>query len=212
MPRPASPVLTALLLLTLGACTTEIDSATRNTGIGAFSLDRLVVLIDEPIVVPGSRRLPDETVRLAVERAVKRRLGRFEGSGDYSLGIKVQGYLLSGAAIPVLFAPRSQLFLSVNAYDSVPARLNPNPRNLTVNEDAGADTVVGSGYSQTAEEQLAELAENAAIEIERWLRENEAWFGGPEARPEARPGAPPAPPPAAVQVGQQALAFSGGAL
>ena len=49
-------------------------------------------------------------------------------------------------------------------------------------EDAGGDQVVGSGYTQTADEQLEELASNAAIEIERWLRDNESWFGGRRAR------------------------------
>jgi hypothetical protein len=178
----------ALLLLSLpllaAACTSELNPDVARTGIGDFSLDRLVVIIDDPLVPPYSRSLSQDKVKAALEDSLQRRFGRFEGTGKYSIGVKIQGYVLSGPAVPVLFAPRSQLFLSVNAYDEVPARLNPDTLDLTVHEDAGGDTFVGSGYSQTAEEQIAELAENAAIEIERWMRKNPDWFRAPPGTPE----------------------------
>lgn len=159
------------------ACTTDIAPDVARQPLGDFRLDRVVVVIDEPVVPPYSRSLPPERVKAEVAQALERRFGRFDGAASYSIGVKVHGYVLSGPAVPVLLAPRSQLFLSANVYDARPARLNPEPRNLTVNEDAGGDTVIGSGYTQTADEQIAELAENAAVEIERWLRENPGWFG-----------------------------------
>jgi len=172
--RRAAALLALPLLL--AACTSELDPDVARSGIGDFSLDRIVVIIEDPLVPPYSRSLSEAQVKAAVEDSLKRRFGRFEGSGKYSIGVKVHGYVLSGPAVPVLFAPRSQLFLSVNAYDAVPARLNPDTLQLTVHEDAGGDTFIGSGYSQTAEQQIAELAENAAIEIERWMRKNPEWF------------------------------------
>jgi hypothetical protein len=183
LPRLSRPslhraALFLLLPLLATACTSDLDPDVARTGIGDFSLDRVVVIVDGPLVPPYSRSLSEAAVKSAVEDSLQARFGRFEGTGSYSIGVKVQGYVLSGPAVPVLFAPRSQLFLSVNAYDDSPARLNADTLNLTVHEDAGGDTVVGSGYSQTAEEQIAELASNAAIEIERWLRKNPDWFTG----------------------------------
>lgn len=172
----------AALLAVLAGCTSELDSETSSTAIGDFRLDRLVVIVKDPITGPVTRTLPDDVVKAAVTKSMDERLRRFQGDGSYSIGIKVAGYVLAPPGIPVLFAPKSALFLSVNAYDDVPSRLHPEPKNLTVFEDAGGDQVVGSGYTQTAEEQLAELSENAAIEVERWLRDNESWFGGRRAR------------------------------
>lgn len=171
----------------LAGCTTELDTATQDSGIGDFRLDRLVIIADDATQGPVSRPIEDEKLEIAMTKAMEERFGRFQGDNTYSFGIKVHGYVLSGAAIPVLFAPRSMLLMTINVYDDVPKRINPEPRKLTVFEDAGGDTVVGSGYTQTADEQLAELSENAAIEIERWLRENERWFNGPRARPESNP-------------------------
>lgn len=189
--RPLALLLLVFTLIAAG-CTSELDEATRNTPIGDFRLDRLVVVMDdEPQTGFHSRKVSNATLKAAVEKAVEPRLRRFEGAGSYSIGIKVQGYILAHPGVPILLAPRSNLFLSVNVYDAVPSRINEEPRNLTIWEDAGGDTVVGSGYTQSADEQLAELADNAAVEIERWLRENEAWFGGRAARP-ATPPAPPA--------------------
>jgi hypothetical protein len=184
-------ILFALALLS--ACTSDIDPSVERSGLGDFNLDRLVVIVDDPTSSIVSRSASDDQLRKAVTDAVDARLRRFQGDGSYSIGIKVQGYVLAPPGIPVLFAPRSTLFLSVNAYDDVPSRLNVDTRNLTIWEDAGGDTVIGSGYSQTAQEQLDEMASNAAIEIELWLRENEDWFGGPSARPENRANSPKAP-------------------
>ncbi|MFV0245785.1 MAG: hypothetical protein ACK5IB_12300 [Qingshengfaniella sp.] len=195
MTRPWLFLLPVLALL--AACTSEIDPATMQSGIGNFRLDRVVVIVDEPeqgYVI--SREADEAYMKAALEEALTRRFGRFEGDSTYSIGLKVTGYVLARRGIPVIASPRSLLGLNVNVYDSVPRRLNEAPKQMVVFERAGGDQVLGSGYTQTGEEQLAEMAENAAIEIERWLRENEAWFGGPEARPEgALPAVSAAAPP-----------------
>jgi len=179
-------------LLGLAACTAPLDPEVESSALGDFRLQHLVVIVDDPIKGPVSRSATDAQLKAAVTDAVGARFRRFAGDTPYSIGIKVQGYVLAPRAVPVLFAPRSHLFLSVNAYDGDQQRLNVETLNLTVNERAGGDTVIGSGYSQTAAEQLDELAANAAIEIERWLRANEDWFGGLQARPENRASAGPA--------------------
>ena len=196
--------LSLVVLIALGACTSPLDPEVQRSGLGDFRLQHLVVIVDDPIKGPVSRSATDAALKAAVTDAVGARFRRFAGDTPFSIGIKVQGYVLAPRALPVLFAPRSHLFLSVNVYDGAQQRLNAETLNLTVNERAGGDTVIGSGYSQTAEQQLAELADNAGIEIERWLRENEDWFGGAAARPETRATRPETLP-------AEAGTFSGGA-
>jgi len=176
------PIAFMALVLFLGACTTDIAEATRDTPIGDFRMERLVVVVDDPYSPPVSRKVDNAAIERALNDALQGRLGRFDGGGTHYIGVKAVGYVLAPRAVPILFAPRSQLFLNVIAYDGRQKRLNEAPLHLVVNERAGGDTFIGSGYTQTAEEQLAELAANAAIEIEKWLRENAAWFhtNGPD--------------------------------
>lgn len=170
--------LSVIFLVTgfLSACTTELDPEVASTAVGEFRLDRVVVVVDQPTIGPLSRKASDGEIETAVSDALMTRFSRFDGARPFSIGVKVQGYVLAVPGIPVVAAPRSMLFVSVNVYDDVPRRLNRKPKNMTIFEDAGGDTVVGSGYTQSAEEQLSELAENASIEIERWLRDNRDWF------------------------------------
>lgn len=178
--------LTSLMfaLVAVAACTTELPQDVSQSDLGEFRLDRLVVIVDSPEQMPFSRQISDAAIEAALIEAVEPRLRRFDGDQLYSVGINLQGYSLAAPGIPVLAAPKSLLAMSVNVYDDRPVRLNRSPKRLVVTEDAGGDTVVGSGFTQSAEEQLQELADNAAIEIERWLRANPQWFAP---RPEATP-------------------------
>ena len=182
-------VYAATAILVAAGCTTDLSPEVARQPIGDFRLEHLVVVVDDPFSPAVSRKTTDAALKAAVEEAVGARLGRFTGAGSYSIGIKVSGYVLAPRALPILFAPPSQLYLNVLAYDATPERLNAEPRQLIVNERAGGDTVIGSGYTQSAEEQLAELADNAAIEIEKWLRENADWFVPGPAAPAPDAGA-----------------------
>lgn len=172
--RPALAVIATVCVL--AACTSELDTATFDSNLGEFKLDRLVVIVDGPEQMPLSRESDDDTLKQALVAAVEPRFRRFDGDQLYTIGINLQAYSLAAPGVPVLISPKSLLAMSVNVYDDRPVRLNENPKRLVVTEDAGGDTVIGSGFSQTGDEQLAELAENAAIEIEKWLRENPQWF------------------------------------
>mgnify|MGYP001235193579 CR=1 FL=1 len=173
MSRILAPLLLCLGLL---GCTSALDPAVQASPLGDFRLKHLVVIVDEPVQGALSRDLPDEVVKTAVTEAMATRFGRFEGKGEFSIGIKVAGYVLAQPGIPVLIAPRSMLLLNVAVFDIDQKRINPEWKRMTVFEDAGGDTVLGSGYTQSAQEQVVELSKNAAIEIEKWMRENPDWF------------------------------------
>ena len=60
-------------------------------------------------------------------------------------------------------------------------KLTPEPHQITVLESFDQGPIVGSGYTKSAEEQLKNLSQNAAKQIENFLvqqnKEN-GWFNG----------------------------------
>lgn len=173
----------ALTCLTLIGCTTELDPELFGTAIGDFRMTHLQVTVDDPIVIGLSRKLDDDTLKAALSQSLQQRFSQFEGTGDYVLSVQLVGYVLAQPGIPVLLAPRSLLGMNVSVFvkdNGEYRRLNEEAYRLVTFEDAGGDTVVGSGYTQTAEEQLHEMAENAAVDIEKWMRKNPDWFVAPD--------------------------------
>ena len=55
--------------------------------------------------------------------------------------------------------------------DAAGEKLNPEPKEITVLEAVNPDTVVGSGLTQSKEVQLENLSVNAALQIEKWMRQ-----------------------------------------
>jgi hypothetical protein len=118
---------------------------------------------------------------------VARRLGRYEGDRLYHVAVHVDAYILAVPGVPVVASPRSALVISVNLWDDELGRpLNERTRQFTVLESLSGESVVGSGLTQSAEQQMTNLARNAALMIEDWLAGNPHWFD-----PEM--DAPPAP-------------------
>lgn len=177
-----------LILLSLVGCTTELPLGQRGTPIGDFNLTQLQVSVKDPIVGGLSRKADDAVFETALNQALHARFDRFDGTGIYTLKVDLVGYVLAAPGIPILLAPRSLLGMNVNVYvfeNGAWRRLNAETYKLVTFEDAGGDTVLGSGYTQNAQEQLDELAANAAIEIEKWMRENADWFVAPDPAPKA---------------------------
>ena len=70
------------------------------------------------------------------------------------------------------------MILDVTIFDNATReKINAEPKRIQVGEGFGnAVPIIGSGMVRGPEEQLANLSENAAREIEKWLRENPDWF------------------------------------
>ncbi|MEM9351036.1 MAG: hypothetical protein AAGA47_12310 [Pseudomonadota bacterium] len=168
------PLLTAAL--TLAACaTTSLEEAPEP--IGDFELGFLVPVASPNLTKgPVSRDATGEEWVAAMEAAFRPRLDRYDGGKFYHLGVIVEGYVLAQPGIPVVLSPKSALIFSVTVIeDSTEETLTAEPEQFTVLEDIDATSIVGSGLINTKEDQLAALAENAAIRVERWLRE-QPWF------------------------------------
>jgi hypothetical protein len=79
--------------------------------------------------------------------------------------------------VPLVASPRSALIVGVHVWDDELGRpLNDERRQLTILESLSGESVVGSGLTQSAEQQMQNLARNAALAIENWLVQNPQWF------------------------------------
>lgn len=200
--------LFALLVLTLLAACAAEDLSQPPEDFGAFALGYNIVVAKNAKPVGPSRTATAEEWETALKEAIGARFGRYDGDKLYHIGIGVDGYALAVPGVPVVLSPKSVLAITVNVWDDTAGRkINAEPKQFTVFERLSGETVVGSGLTQTKEQQMANLSANAARLINDWLIDNAAWFT-PEAvaarallpKPaEASPGteAPPAAPAAA---------------
>lgn len=177
MPRFAALLF---ILFGLSACAVPGDVDGPPAELGDFRLGHNVVVAPNLVKGPASREASREEWIAAMTSAVEARFDRYEGGGLYHLGISVEGYVLAAPGVPVLAAPKSVLILKVTVWDDAAGRkLTPKPRQFTILEPLTGDAVVGSGLTQTKQEQMQVLSRAAVRRIESWLEERhaeEGWF------------------------------------
>ncbi len=189
--RPRSlPLRLAALLLafgTLAACAgrPSMDAPVERVEMGDFRLGHAVVKVDGPQVGPISRRVSDDVLKTAMEKALEQRFAGYEGGSFYHIGVSVDGYALNPPGPPMI-TPKSMLIVTVTVLDDTGAKLNEDGRLISVFEEFGPEFVFGSGFTRQAEEQVEVLAFNAARAIQNWMLTNPEWFGLP---PRDDPGA-----------------------
>lgn len=169
-----------LAFLGMAACTKVDDLNEAPAYLGNFHLGHNVVVAPNLQQGPLSREATKKEWISYVYSGVEERFRRREGTRLYHLGITLEAYVLAKGGIPIVAAPKSALLLKVTAWDDEKqVRLNETPELITVVETLSGDTVVGSGLTQTKEEQMVALSRKAAKLIENWLvRQNnaEGWF------------------------------------
>ncbi|MFY9212827.1 MAG: hypothetical protein WAO69_17070 [Aestuariivita sp.] len=170
--------LSVFALLT--ACGEQVVDETRIADLGEFRLGHNIVIASKMQRVPASRTATEEEWVTALTQAFDDRFARYQGNQLYHFGISVEGYILAPPGVPVVAAPKSAVVLNVTIWDDAEARkLNEEPHQLLIFESLDEGLGVGSGYTSTAEEQLANLAFNASRELEKWLsnkQEELGWF------------------------------------
>lgn len=182
------------LLAPLAACGVPDPETGPLEPMGDFSLATNAVVIVDPQRGPLSREVDEERFRVILEEEMERRFRRYDGPATYHLGTSIEGYVVAARGIPLVLSPKSILIVRVTVFedragpDGRPVRLNPEPEIITVFESLGAGPIVGSGYTQTAEEQMRGLARNAARAIQLWMLRQPGWFGRAAGAPE--PAAP----------------------
>lgn len=183
-----------VMILSLAACENGLANLKKPvTPIGDFKLGFSEVVAPNLTKGPLSRDASAEEWTQAVDAAIEERFDRQGGSKYYHIGTSVEGYVLAQPGVPLVFSPKSALILRVTLWDDAAQRkLNAEPEQITVMEAITAETLAGSGLTQSREQQMRNLAANAALQIELWMRRqlrDEGWFGGEAAQAVAESGA-----------------------
>ena len=175
MTRLLGLLLASVFLVSCGE--QEVDQD-RVADLGDFRLGHNIVIAPNMQKVPGSRDATEEEWTTALTQSFADRFERYEGNQLFHFGISVEGYMLAPPGIPVVAAPKSAVVLNVTIWeDAAERKLNDEPHQLLIFESLDQGPLVGSGYTSTAEEQLANLAFNASRELEKWLADQQEEFG-----------------------------------
>lgn len=165
------------LCVALAGCSASGSKLGEREDLGAFKLGHNVVVTENATKGPFSRDASGEELQSSLMAEIDRRMGRYDGTQFYHLGVSIDGYILAMPGIPVVASPKSAMIISVRVWDDAAgAKLTRDPKQITVLESFSGGSLVGSGLTRTKEEQLQNLSENAALAIERYLLENADWF------------------------------------
>lgn len=167
-------------MFVLAGCTNPNDLDDAPTYLGNFHLGHNVAVAPNLTKGPASRDASKEEWIAAMTGAIDERFARYEGDRLYHIGISIEGYVLAVPGVPIVASPKSALILRVTLWDdAAKKKLSEEPHQVTVIESFSADTVLGSGLTQSKEKQMENLTRNAAKLIENWMvRENSrnGWF------------------------------------
>ncbi|MGR3341941.1 MAG: hypothetical protein ACU0DI_01690 [Paracoccaceae bacterium] len=167
-------------LFVLAACSLPADVNEPPVAMGNFLLGHNIVVVNEPEILPFSRTASDEDWKDALTAAIDRRFGNYDGEKFYHIGVKIDGYALALPGVPVVFTPVSVLVITVSLWDDAAGKkLNEEEKALTIFEGVSGETLVSSGLTQTKEQQMVTLSDNAAKAIQDWILENPDWLDLP---------------------------------
>lgn len=190
-----------LSLSLLAACAGARDLKDPPVPLGNFSLGHNVVVSPKVQRLPLSREASEDELNTALKKAIADRFDRYDGAKDYHFGVSVEGYNLAPPGIPIVLSPKSAMIVRITVWDdALGKKLNEKAEQITVLEQISGDTIVGSGLTQTKEQQLRNLAENVSKAIERYLvRQNKemGWFN--DTPTDVAAAAAPEPAPAVVE-------------
>ncbi len=169
--RSVLGALAACVFLT--ACDAPPELPPDPTPIGDFRLGFITTSTEGSVVPDVSRKIGDEELETVLNAALRERLGRYKGDKWYHLSVSVEGYVLAPPGIPVIASPRSGMVLRIVVWDDAAGIALNEPHSLTVVEPVSPETVVGSGYARSAEEQAVAVSRFAASVVEDWLKSSE---------------------------------------
>lgn len=169
-------VLFAFMAFVLVACE-KTPKEEHFEPLGDFKLGYAVVVTTSTQVGPMSRKLPNEDFEASLTNELKRVFGGFEGSRYYHISLSVDGYVLAQPGIPLVLSPKSALIVTLNVWDDAKqALILEKPKQFTVLEKFSSKSILGTGYTMSAEEQLAGLTKSAVKQVYDYLKENEHLF------------------------------------
>lgn len=173
-------ILLPFLALVMACSPSGDDLADGPVPLGDFRLGHNVVVAPKAMRGPLSRAATEAELTGALQGAIAERFGRYDGARLYHFGVSVEGYVLAAPGVPLVASPKSIMIIRVTVWDDAAGtKLNVPPEQITIFESLSGETAIGSGLTQTAEEQLRNLSVNAAKQIELFLQrkqQEDGWF------------------------------------
>ncbi len=166
-------------LAALVSCTVPTKDVTDEIlDLGDFVLGHNIVVAPDIKKGPLSREADTEAFIASMKNAIDARMGvaRYDGTRLVHFGVNINGYALAQKGVPLILQPKSAIIISVTAWDDrAGGKFNEEAKEIFVLESfTGSSLVASSGFSMTAEEQMANVTYNAAREIEEWMHKNRA--------------------------------------
>lgn len=173
MIRLAVCVAALVALVSCAAPTKVVDEPTRD--LGDFTFGHNIVVAGTLQKGPLSRDASKEVWVASMKNAMDARFGRYDGDRLVHFGVNLSGYVLAQTGVPLLLSPKSALIITVTAWDDrAGGKFNQKAKEITVVESFTGTSLLGSGLTMKADEQMANLTYNAAKHIETWMYENRA--------------------------------------
>lgn len=167
------------LMVFVVACTNSADLKDPPADLGNFKLGHNVVVASKMKQALLSRGASEEEWVAAISAAVEERFGRYDGDHLYHIGISVEGFSIAPPGIPLVASPKSILIIRATVWDDrLGKKLTDEPKQFTVFESLSGETLLGSGLTKSKEEQMQNLARNAAKLVQNWMSQNPDWFPG----------------------------------
>lgn len=172
-------ILTALFVaFALSACAVPDPETEEQVSLGDFQLDLNVAVTDKARKMGVSRETTPEAWEEVLERAIDKRFRRYEGTKLYHLSYSLDGYILATKGGRLALAPRSAMSMTVHVWDSeTKTQLKDRSKQILVLEQLDGETFIGSGFFNTKEQQMENLAAQFSKAVERWLVVNGDLFG-----------------------------------
>lgn len=174
--RAILAVLTAVILLS--ACTVANPDNEEQVPLGDFKLDLNVAVTDSAKKMGVTRDASPEEWEDALEAAIEKRFRRYEGDKLYHISYSLDGYILATKGGRLALAPRSAMSVTVHVWDSeTKTQLKDRSKQMLILEQLDGETLIGSGFFNSKEQQMDNLAAQFAKAVERWLVSNGDLFG-----------------------------------
>jgi hypothetical protein len=172
-------ILAALSVATvLSACAVPDPDTEEQVPLGDFRLDLNVAVTDNASKMGVSRTATAEEWEEVLEAAIDKRFRRYEGEKFYHISYSLDGYILATKGGRLALAPRSAMSVTVHVWDSeTKTRLEERSKQILVLEQLDGETFIGSGFFNTKEQQMQNLAAQFSKAVERWLVANGDLFG-----------------------------------
>ena len=145
--------------------------------IGNFKLGHLVVKADNTQKGFFSRDASEQILENTLKKKLSNSLSKQNGNHFFHISVVVSGYILAKPGIPIILSPKSILIVDVSIFDDESEqKVFDKPKRFSVFESLSSNTLIGSGLTLTAEEQLDNLTTIATYKISQWLVSNKDVF------------------------------------